>query len=586
MAGTKNQTSGNGGKDGKPPPNGGNGGNGGNGDGELPTVRRCATMAVHHRLLRTDPRYAAARERIEEQAFAAQRLGFTQRSGCTEIPVVVHVVYRTAAQNISQAQIDSQIAVLNADYRKHNADVSTVPAAFAPLAADARLQFRLATTDPNGNPTNGVTRTQTNVNGFSDDDAVKSAASGGADAWPRDQYLNIWVCQLSGGLLGYAQFPGGPAATDGVVILHSAFGTTGTAAAPFNLGRTATHEVGHWLNLRHIWGDDGDGCGGSDFVADTPNQGGPNYGAPTFPHVTCSNGPNGDMFMNYMDYVDDRAMVMFTSGQVTRMQAALDGPRSTIGHSIPCGKSLPKEATKEPIKDNPKDAVKEPIKDHPKDHPKDAAKEPIKDNPKDFTKEVIKDLHKDGHKDIPKEAHKEPPKDPAKEIIKDPPKDFPKDPPKDFPKDPPKDFPKDPPKDIPKDGHKDFPKDIIKEPIKDLIKDHAKDPIFDPPKKIFENPKDLVEAPGLPGGGVINPQFGGGAGGGGNMPFVLGGAAGAAGGAGTGRDAGQDRQQLLAGYAQLIAALAQLAQAGMLDQAGHALLQQLAATYQSLIAQG
>ena len=129
------------------------------------------------------------------------------------------------------------------------------------------------------------------------------------------------MCQLGGGLLGYAQFPGGPAATDGVVILHTAFGTTGTAAAPFNLGRTATHEIGHWLNLRHIWGDDGNGCTGDDFVADTPNAAGPNTGMPAFPHVTCGNGPNGDLFMNYMDYTDDAGMFMFTNGQVTRMQA-------------------------------------------------------------------------------------------------------------------------------------------------------------------------------------------------------------------------------------------------------------------------
>src|SRR5207247_111367 len=160
--------------------------------------------------------------------------------------------------------------VLNADYRKTNADVSTVPAPFQPLADDARAQFKLATTDPSGNPTNGITRTQTNTGSFPHDDSVKSAATGGADPWPSDRYLNIWVCPLGSSLLGYAQFPGGPAATDGVVILHSAFGNTGTAAAPFNLGRTATHEIGHWLDLHHIWGDDGTGCFGSDFVADTP----------------------------------------------------------------------------------------------------------------------------------------------------------------------------------------------------------------------------------------------------------------------------------------------------------------------------
>jgi hypothetical protein len=136
-------------------------------------------------------------------------------------------------------------------------------------------------------------------------------------------------------LLGYAQFPGGPAATDGVVILNSAFGTIGTAAAfaPYNHGRTASHEVGHWLNLRHIWGDDGGGCTGDDLVADTPNAAGPNFGKPAFPRVTCNNGPNGDLFMNYMDYTDDDSMFMFTAGQVARMQACLDGDRSSIGHT-------------------------------------------------------------------------------------------------------------------------------------------------------------------------------------------------------------------------------------------------------------
>jgi len=153
---------------------------------------------------------------------------------------------------------------------------------------------------------------------------------GGADAWPTDKYLNLWVCDLGNGLLGYAQFPGGPADTDGVVILNSAFGTIGSAASPFDLGRTAVHEVGHWLNLNHIWGDTSD-CTGTDHVPDTPGAQLPNYNKPVFPHVTCTNGPNGDMFMNYMDYVDDDSMVMFTTGQSARMQATLAGPRSSIG---------------------------------------------------------------------------------------------------------------------------------------------------------------------------------------------------------------------------------------------------------------
>jgi hypothetical protein len=120
-----------------------------------------------------------------------------------------------------------------------------------------------------------------------------------------------------------------------VVIRNTAVGSTGTAAPPFNLGRTATHEIGHWLNLRHIWGDDGAGCSGDDFVADTPNCADENVGKPSFPQISCSNGPNGDMFMNYMDYTDDDSMFMFTAGQVARMQACLDGDRPTIGTQKP-----------------------------------------------------------------------------------------------------------------------------------------------------------------------------------------------------------------------------------------------------------
>ncbi|WP_230413103.1 zinc metalloprotease [Paraburkholderia antibiotica] len=285
--------------------------------------------------MQTDPGYV--RNRVASENFhhlARIGLASVSRTGVTQIPVVVHVVYNTDAQNISDAQIHSQIDVLNRDYRKKNADAGSVPAAFQPLAADCRIEFALASTDPGGAATNGITRTKTSSTGFTDDDKVKAASTGGADAWPATKYLNLWVCPLDGGLLGYAQFPGGPAATDGVVILYTAFGTLGAAAAPFDLGRTASHEIGHWLNLRHIWGDDGNGCNGSDFVDDTPNQAGPNFGKPAFPHVTCSNGPNGDMFMNYMDYVDDAAMFMFTADQVQRMQACLDGDRSSVGTTV------------------------------------------------------------------------------------------------------------------------------------------------------------------------------------------------------------------------------------------------------------
>ncbi|GAB3141359.1 hypothetical protein GCM10027290_13970 [Micromonospora sonneratiae] len=287
-------------------------------------------MPVHRRLLDTAPGYIATRADIEDFTFQECRRRRAEPPRVVRVPVVVHVVWHDEAQNISDDQVHSQITVLNADFRKRNADLTKVPQVWQSVVGDARVEFALATTDPNGAPTSGITRTRTGTTAFDTDDAVKSAATGGVDAWPAGTYLNIWACQLGGGVLGYAQFPGGPAATDGVVVLHSSFGTTGTAAAPFNGGRTTTHEVGHWLNLRHIWGDDGEGCGGDDFVADTPNQGGPNYGKPTWPTMSCQNGPDGDMFMNFMDYTDDDAMCCFTVGQAARMAACLAGPRASL----------------------------------------------------------------------------------------------------------------------------------------------------------------------------------------------------------------------------------------------------------------
>lgn len=284
-------------------------------------------MPVHYRLLQEDEAYARARADIETFTFNYMRRVRVTARGVVHIPVVVHVVWNTPTQNISEAQIESQIAVLNQDFRSQNVDVSNVPSAWSDLVGDARIEFSLATQDPNGNPSNGITRTPTSAASFTHDDGVKSSSTGGRDAWPTDQYLNIWVCNLADGLLGYAQFPGGPAATDGVVITYDAFGTTGTAAPPFDKGRTTTHEVGHWLDLYHIWGDDGTGCFGTDYVDDTPNQGGPNYGDPTFPTISCGNEPNGDMFMNFMDYVNDGSMAMFTKGQIVRIDSCLAGAR-------------------------------------------------------------------------------------------------------------------------------------------------------------------------------------------------------------------------------------------------------------------
>ena len=288
-------------------------------------------MQEYERLLEEQPSFRQNQQRTEEFTARSIATGEAQRvtRRLITIPTVVHVVYKRNRENVSKAQINSQIAVLNKDFRATNPDRGNVPDAWKGLVADAKVKFALARRDPDGKATNGVTRTKTERDSFGTGDAVKTRSGGGIPPWPTNRYLNIWVCNLGGGLLGYAQFPGGPARTDGVVILYSAFGTQGAVQAPFDRGRTTTHEVGHWLNLRHIWGDTLD-CSGGDRCPDTPNAEGPNYGKPRFPRVTCNNGPNGDMFMNYMDYVDDAAMFMFTAGQATRMNATLAGPRKKL----------------------------------------------------------------------------------------------------------------------------------------------------------------------------------------------------------------------------------------------------------------
>jgi len=305
--------------------------------------RVCGTTEYQTMLEQADPSIINRREEIEQFTRDFLISNPQGERALVRIPVVVHVVYNTTAENISDAQIQSQITVLNQDFRKLNADAANTPSAFAGLAGDANIEFCLASVDPNGNATSGILRVPTSATSFGTNNTVKSSASGGSNPWNAGKYLNLWVCDISGSILGYAQFPGGSASTDGVVCDYQYFGTIGTATAPFNKGRTATHEVGHWLNLYHIWGDDGTGCTGSDQVTDTPNAGGPNYGCPAFPRVTCSNGPNGDMFMNYMDYTDDACMFMFSNGQISRMQALFStgGARNGLITSNGCGTPTP-----------------------------------------------------------------------------------------------------------------------------------------------------------------------------------------------------------------------------------------------------
>ncbi len=240
------------------------------------------------------------------------------------IPVVVHVIYNNENQNISNTRITEQIDILNDDFAANNSDIDNyIPDQYSTVVSQgAEISFCLVQTK----------RVQTSVSSFSTNDAMKFSSSGGSDAVDPTKYLNIWVCNMSGGILGYAQFPGGNPETDGVVVLYSAFGNSG---GNYGLGRTATHEVGHYFNLRHIWGDRR--CG-SDLVDDTPLHDAANYGCPSNGATSNCKGPIVEMWMNYMDYTYDRCMYMFSEGQSLRMQATLSagGPRESMVQTDAC----------------------------------------------------------------------------------------------------------------------------------------------------------------------------------------------------------------------------------------------------------
>ena len=301
----------------------------------------CSAAEKHSGMLQSNPAVALRFQQLQQQY--RQYLTSERRSGSralVTIPVVVHVVHDGdsigADENIPDAQIFSQMDVLNRDYRKLNPDSANIPSVFKPLAADFEIEFCLAARDPNGNPTTGIER----INGgraawnITLADEFKPAT-----VWNPNQYLNIWVMRLGGtaaNTLGYAQFPWMPDNTDGIVIDYKAFGTIGDLLPDHNSGKTATHEVGHWLGLFHTWGDDNGACNMDDNVSDTPVQASENYGCPVFPRVSCNNGPNGDMFMNYMDYVDDDCSNMFTLGQKAAVDFYFTTERSAILSSQAC----------------------------------------------------------------------------------------------------------------------------------------------------------------------------------------------------------------------------------------------------------
>lgn len=298
--------------------------------------RNCSAMDNLELRKQADPTLESKMLQIENYTQAKANQLILQKAvngSIITIPVVVHVVYNTTQQNISDAQIQSQIDVLNEDFRRLNNDRDNVWS----QADDMQIEFCLAQTDPNGLPTNGITRKSSTRTSWGTNDDVKKATQGGVNPWDASQYLNMWVANIGGSLLGYAQFPGGSASTDGVVMSPQFFGSSDKGSgfflsAPFDKGRTTTHEVGHFLNLRHIWGDGG--CGVDDFVSDTPESDASNGGC-NIGHVSCG---SVDMVQNYMDYSNDTCMNLFTVGQKARMRATLlaGGSRASLANSTKC----------------------------------------------------------------------------------------------------------------------------------------------------------------------------------------------------------------------------------------------------------
>ncbi|WP_166437116.1 M43 family zinc metalloprotease [Niastella caeni] len=298
-------------------------------------VRRCATMEVLKNSLEKDE---ALKERFEKDMLRIQQLAVERENNPQArematpvyIPVVFHIVLPDPAM-VTDKMIEDQLKVLNTDFAGMNADSVNIPAAFKPLFGKSKIQFVLAKRTPGNLPTNGIERIVTTQTSFSAaNNNVKHAATGGANAWNSSRFLNIWVCNLAGGVLGYSTFPtSASAAEQGIVIYDVTL--PGGSLAGYNDGRTLTHEAGHFFFLYHIWGDDDGACNGSDGVSDTPNQADASAGCHTgVVKDACNNTAAGIMYQNYMDYSSDGCMAMFTLLQVARMETALTNFRSSL----------------------------------------------------------------------------------------------------------------------------------------------------------------------------------------------------------------------------------------------------------------
>lgn len=287
---------------------------------QLAAQKTCVQSSYHQQELKNGSVLQKNIEVIE--TFTRQYItneSLTTESNIIRIPVVIHNLYHFPEEKISNVQVAEQLALLNKCFRRQDLHADNIPVYFKTLAADIEIEFELAISDPGRKSTTGIIRKYSPVKTWTTDDKVKFAADMGSDAWDTKKYLNIWVCNL-GNFAGYSSFPGGPESKDGIVIDLGAFGST---------NKTMVHEAGHWLNLKHLWGDEN--CG-DDGVADTPKQASYTMGCPTGKRLTCGNSTNGDMYMNYMDFTSDECISMFTEGQKTRMRTlfAVGGSRNSL----------------------------------------------------------------------------------------------------------------------------------------------------------------------------------------------------------------------------------------------------------------
>lgn len=315
----------------------------------LSQQHRCSTDEIQAAREALDPTLQQLRENSETtvRQFISNNPDYRTGSVVT-IPVVFHIIYNTPSQNIPDARIYEQLEVLNKDYSRTNADAGNTRSQFLGVAANTQIQFCLAQRTPQGNPTTGILRISTSSTYLPSNPSTLSTE------WDRTKYFNVYVGNLSGSTLGYAYLPATASpGTDHAVILFSAIGGPNNPGTinPYHLGRTLTHEAGHWFNLQHTFSG---GCSGltattctsgGDYVCDTPPVSSSAFGCPGNNPNTCTEtspfpppytSDMVNMYENYMDYTDDNCMNIFTSGQATRMNSAITLYRSGLLSSNGC----------------------------------------------------------------------------------------------------------------------------------------------------------------------------------------------------------------------------------------------------------